>query len=57
MEYFNQYGPDCTYYAITGRQLGDNDCCWWDKQNEFRAAVHVGLDKWIPFVQRFQKLN
>lgn len=55
--HFNEYGKYCTFYAITGYDLFDQDCCAQDKIQEFKSAVICGFDYVAGCVEKIQQVN
>jgi hypothetical protein len=55
-DYLDLYGKDCLFYTLTGRLINSNDCCYWEINAEFDCMLYFGVDKWIDYIDRVNKL-
>jgi hypothetical protein len=55
--YLNTWGQYCLFYALSGYQLDDNDCCIWQAQQEFRVLMSVGYDYIQSICERVNAIN
>lgn len=55
-KYLDKYGVYCLFYSIDGTEYNTQDCCWLNRQMEFRSILKYGIEDYIEFINNFSKL-
>jgi hypothetical protein len=55
-DYLDLYGKDCLFYTLTGRLINSGDVCYRQINAEFDCMIYFGVDKWMDYINRVNKL-